>query len=51
VDYMPVMHELNAELKAWIDKAGDNFPLPKIYPPQFRTDNAFTNLFQYGSDK
>jgi len=25
---MPVMHELNAALKAWIDKAEDSFPLP-----------------------
>ena len=51
VDYMPVMHELNAALKAWIDKAGDSFPLPEIYPPQFRIDNAFTNLFQHGPNK
>lgn len=49
VDYMPVTHGLNEELKAWIDKAGDDFPLPEIHPPQFREDNAFTNLFQYGT--
>jgi len=38
-------------LKAWIDKAEDSFPLPEIYPPQFRIDNAFTNLFQHGPNK